>query len=187
MQSHGTAIVAGGYQSLEQKPYDSLYRLFETLIDHPVRKVWPHALQIGAWMSDHRLETLAGEPGKVGHFERVFPRDLGAGVSLPHYHVYGIAEIIPYKCIGLEVLHEKGGSYGDTREKFGFDSILLVDLGSKTHFMFFMIDVHTPKRPPADDPVSRQRHEEQEQDLRARVYRYFDNLKRLVDSDGHRP
>ncbi len=185
MQPQGMSEESRCYASLDHKPYDSVYRLFETLIDSPVARVWPHALAIRAWMSDHRLETVSGEPGRVGHFERVYPRDVGAEVPLPHYHVYGLAEIIPHRLIALEVLNENGGSYGETREKFGFDSILLVDMGEKTKLIFFMIDVYTSKSP-VRDATAQQRHDREERELYDRVYRYFDNLKRNVASDDRR-
>jgi len=128
-------------RSLDQKPHESHYVYVETIIDRPVEAVWPHALDIGSWMSAHRLETIAGEPMKVGHFERVHPRGLRAEVPLPHYHLYGIAEVIPLKLIALEVLPEKGGSYGEANEWVSFDSILFSNMGDRTKVTFLMVEV----------------------------------------------
>src|SRR5688572_20156382 len=130
--------MAAGYERLDQKPYDSHYLYDEVTLDHPVEMVWSHALKIGSWMSAHGLEAVAGEPGKVGHFERVFPHGLGPEVGLPHHHVYGIAHVIPHKYIALEVLPEKGGSYGNPRQWMSFDGILLVELGERTKLIFLL-------------------------------------------------
>jgi uncharacterized protein YndB with AHSA1/START domain len=157
---------------LDDKPYESHYVYLETVIDHPVEKVWPHAVNIGSWMTDHRLETLAGEAGEVGHFERVYLRGLGEEVPTPHYHLYGTAAVVPNKCIVLEVFPEQGGSYGKTREWMMFDSILLVDLGSRTKMIFLMIDVNMGR--------AEQKEQHQDELARERLNRYFDNLKQLV-------
>lgn len=162
---------------MEHRPYESIYLLWETTIDHPVEKVWPHALKIGSWMSAHRLETLSGEAGKVGHFERVWPRDLADDVPQPRYHLYGIAAVVPYKWIALEVLPEGGGSYGGTREWMSFDGILLVDLGGRTRLTFQMIDVHMGKGAP---DFHDRRHKELQDVAGKLLERYFENLKELV-------
>lgn len=163
---------------LEHRPYESVYLLAETTIDHPVEKVWPHALNIGSWMSAHRLEPLSGEPGKVGHFERVWPRELPDEVGQPRYHLYGIAAVIPHKCIALEVLPEKGGSYGSAREWMSFDSILFADLGGRTQLIFYMIDAHMGK----GEPDFHERRQKELQDVAGKLLvQYFENLKQLVE------
>ena len=164
------------YASLEDKPYESHYLYVDTIIDHPVERVWKHAVKISTWMTDYRLVTLAGIAGEVGHFERVYPPGLAEGTPPPHYHLYGIAELIPNKCIFIEVFPERGGSYGKTREWLMFDNILLVDLGGRTKVIFFIIDVH-PGR--AAQPES---HDDAV--LRDRLERYFVNLKKLADNDA---
>jgi hypothetical protein len=166
------------YRSLDQKPYESIYLHAETIIDHPVERVWPHALDIGRWMNAHRLKSLAGAPGRVGHFERVYPRDLGEDVAPPHYHLYGIAEIIPFKLIALEVLPEKGGSYGNAREWMSFDSVLFADLGGRTQVIFLMVDAHLGK---GDEEYYTRRKAEIEQS-RGKLERYFDNLRQQVEA-----
>lgn len=169
------------YRSLADRPYGSLYLYVETIIDHPVEKVWPNALDIGSWMSAHRLETLAGEPCKIGHFERVYPGGLGADVPLPHHHLYGIVAIIPHKLIALEVFPERGGSYGVTKPWMSFDNILLTDLGDRTKVVFLMVDAHLGAH---DEEYHRRRQREVEggRDL---LNGYFENLRRLVN-DGVR-
>jgi hypothetical protein len=167
------------YRNLSDKPFESFYLYVETVIDHPVAKVWPHALNIGGWMSDHRLDTIAGEAGKVGHFERVYPRNLGNDVPLPHYHLYGVAEIVPQKLIVLEVFPEVGGSYGKTRPKISFDNIFLTDIGGRTHVVFQMIDVQMGR---GDKDFAVRRKAELEGGVRSMIERYFENLRRLVES-----
>lgn len=167
--------------SLSDTPYESVYMHAETIIDHPVRKIWPHALNIGGWMTAHRLETLTGEPSKVGHFERVFPRNLADNTPKPHYHLYGVAEIIPLKLIALEVLPEDGGSYGNTREWMSFDSLLLTDMGQRTHLAFLMVDVHMGK---GGKEFHEQRKNELETSVREMLDGYFENLKQLIASQA---
>jgi hypothetical protein len=162
---------------LDDRPYESVYFLTETTIDHPVEKVWPHALNIGSWMSAHRLEPLSGEASKVGHFERVWPRELADDIPEPRYHLYGIAAIVPYKCIALEVLPENGGSYGSAREWMSFDSILFADLGGRTRLIFHMVDVHMGR----GTPDFHERRRKELEDIAGGLLRqYFENLKRLV-------
>ena len=165
-------------QSLDHRPYESIYMHAETILEHPVATVWPHALNIGGWMSAHRLETVAGEPGKVGHFERVFPQGLGDDSPQPRYHLYGIAEVIPLKLIALEVLPEAGGSYGNPREWMSFDSILLTDLGRRTQLTFLLVDVHMGK----GEKEFHARRKRELEEARGLLHQYFENLARLVDA-----
>lgn len=164
------------YRNLNEKPFGSEYLLIETIIDHAVDKVWPHALDIPAWMTDHRIEPLAGEPGKSGHLAQVFSCDVGPETPKPHYHLFGIAHVIPFKLIALEVFPEKGGSYGDAHEWIAFDSILFTEIMGSTRIAFLQIHVHQDHAP-AKDAAARARDE---QLMHERLTRYFENLKRLV-------
>jgi hypothetical protein len=175
--------MANTYENLDQRPYESHYLYAETIIDHPVKKVWPYALNIRSWMSDHRLETVNGETGRVGHFERVFPHGLTAETPQPHYHLYGVAEVIPFKCIALEVFPEKGGSYGNAKERTSFDCILLVDLGEKTKLIFLAIDVNMVRGEQKDIDFQK-REETGDADGHQRLNRYFENLKQLVRNEN---
>ena len=167
-------------ESLDDRPYESIYVHVETVLDHPVERVWPHALNIGGWMSAHRLEAIAGEPGKIGHFERVHPRNLSDDVPLPRYHLYGIAEIIPFKLIALEVLPEQGGSYGVTREWMSFDSIILTDMGARTNLTFLLVDAHIGR----GDSAFHARRSVELAEVRPLMQTYFQNLKRLITESG---
>jgi hypothetical protein len=167
------------YRTLNDKAYRSEYLHHDTVIDCPVAELWPHVLNIGGWMSAHRLETLDGKPGEVGYFERVYPRHLSAETPEPRYHLYGIAEVVPFKCVALEVFPESGGSYGSSVNKTSFDVISLTDLGGRTHLTFLMVDVLlTPRAGEVlhgEDKASRSAR------LRSVLDAYFNNLRALVD------
>lgn len=165
------------YEKLADKPYDSLYFYAETIIDQPIAKVWLQALDIGSWMSNHTLETLAGERGQVGYFEKVSPHEVADDVPLPHHHLYGIGAVIPMKLISLEVLPEKGGSYG-TKDWVSFDKLLFTDLGDRAQITFHMVDVHLKKA----NPVALERRRAQIEAGRELMNRHFENLRRLVEA-----
>jgi hypothetical protein len=163
-----------GYLSLEEKPYESHYLLVEALVGYPIEKVWPQALQIGKWMSGYRMETIHGRAGEIGHFEKVYSNAAAPGCPTPHHHYYGVAEIIPYKCIVLEVIPERGGSYGINRPRMSFDNIMFADLKERTNVQFLHIDVlmgHATQ----DKDLERRRGL-----LARRLEGYFENLRRLV-------
>lgn len=165
------------YRSFDDRPYDSHYLHAEATIDRPVEAVWPSALDIGSWMSDYRLETIAGEPGKAGFLQRVHPPGIGETVPQPHYHLYGIAHIIPLKLIVLEVFPEKGGSYGKAEEKLSFDSIVLNDIGNVTTINMVVVDAMMGSR----RKDSLKDLQSKEVATRERLLSYFDNLRRLVE------
>lgn len=171
------------FERLSQKPYTSQYFYVETVINQRVELIWPHALRIGNWMTDHRLETVAGEPGEIGYFERVYPSGIAADVPQPHYILYGIAEIIPFKCIALEVFPEKGGSLGDTTQWTSLDSILFSDLDGRTRVTFLQVHM-TPNGNRTEGAHPQQSTEGQDTAFRERLNRYFDNLRRLVGGDA---
>jgi len=91
--------------------------------------------------------------------------------------LYGIAYVIPLKLIVLEVFPEKGGSYGKTKPKLSFDSVLLADLGGKTLVGFHMVDVHLEK----GDAGFHARRDEELKAVRGMLEAYFGNLRRLVE------
>jgi hypothetical protein len=168
------------YDRLDRKPFGSHYRYFETTIARSVEDVWPHALNIGSWMTDHRLVPLAGEPGKVGYFEQVFAGGVGKDVPPPHHHFYGIAEVVPLKYIALEVFPEVGGSYGDPQQWIGFDGILLIDVGGSTKVVVLLLVVN-PEKPEDKAPQSHET-DAREDATAIQLNRYFDNLKRLAEA-----
>lgn len=167
------------YQTLEDREFDSHYRLDDIDIDRPVEEVWPHAVEIGRWMDTHVLETIDGSATEVGHLERVWPRNLGDDLGEPRYHLYGVAYVIPSRYIALEVFPEKGGSYGNARPWVSFDGILLTDLGDgRTRVTFLLIDVHQGK----GDRESYERRATEILERRIMTVRHLGNLKRIVES-----
>lgn len=167
------------YSRFSERPYETTYVCFDTLVEADVQHVWSCAIDIESWMSEYTLETLDGQRGRVGYFQRVYPPVL-ATMPPPHYHYYGIAEIIPQKLIALETFNEKGGSYGRARDGMHLDLIVFADFGDRTKvtFVFTMIDLGAadPERPshkPTDTDRAR---------WNARMERYFENLKQLVRS-----
>lgn len=169
------------FERLDQKAYGSHYFYVETVIDQPIERVWQRALRISDWMTDHRLETIAGKTGEVGHFERVYACGIGPEVPQPHYHLYGIAEIIPLKCIALEVFPERGGSYGDAKPWVAFDSILFSEVAGGTRLVFLQIHVTLGgNNDGVDDAHAAERRKAEEATGRERLHRYFENLRRLA-------
>jgi hypothetical protein len=135
--------------------------------------VWPHVIKIGTWMTDHRLETIDGQEATVGHFERVWPKDLDETTQEPQYHLYGIVKLIPERLVVLEVFPEKGGSYGDAfypPEFVNFDAILLTGCGDTTQVSFYGIEVFAEH----DDAY--------DEGIQVQINRYFDNLRELCES-----
>ena len=104
----------------------------ETIIDAPIEKVWPHALNTRGWLNDLHTETVAGEVGKVGHIERVtHPSKIDDDLSLRNYHYDKLIEVVPNKLFTLKVFSEKGGSYGGL-ENMSFDTFILTENNGKT-------------------------------------------------------
>jgi hypothetical protein len=168
----GLRMNQSSYQTLAQKPFETHYLHFEAVIDAPLKKVWEKAVHIGQWMNDHKLETLSGKPGELGHFEKVLPRGMD-NVPMPRHHYYGIALLVPLKCISLEVFPEKGGSYGNPDQWQMFDHVLFNEVGGKTRIVLLMHEVHPG---PAG---AKARALGEEEVMRERLGKYVENLARL--------
>jgi hypothetical protein len=172
------------YTEFDQKPFTADYTYTEQIVDHPVAEVWEHALDIPAWMSaNHEWEPIAGEPGKVGYFWRISPREhyVPADDPLPEprYHVIGISKVIPHKLIVVELWPEKGGSYGNRfmpEDDAGFGALIFTDLGDKT--CITALNIHTahrePDQPHPDTSIS-------DEEKAGPFAGHFDNLRKLVD------
>jgi hypothetical protein len=168
------------YRSLGDKPFGSKYFYVDTVLDHPVERIWPHVVNISSWMTDHTLETLNGQTGSEGHFERVWAGDIDRETTPePHYHYYGVSAVVPHKLLALEVFPEEGGSYGSMKDSVGFDAMLFTDLGDgRTKLSFLMIEVE----PPEEGDKAAQEWQDLHEVLTERISRYFDNLRELVQS-----
>jgi hypothetical protein len=163
------------YTSLEQKPFLSHYLFVDAVIDHPVQKVWPFALDLPGWMSaHHRWEQIAGEAGEAGVLWRLWPtvEYVGQETPPPNYHLAGIQRLVPHKFIGLEVFMEKGGSYGGMipEDHVGLDNLLFADLGDKTLVTALFIEETKTQLVGREDEASV-----------ANVANHFENLKKFID------
>jgi hypothetical protein len=169
---------------LADKPFASHYLHVAAVIDAPVSQVWPHVLDIESWLQDHELETINGAPGTVGLVQRVRPRGLSEAIPRPHYHLYGIAHVVPERLIVLEVFAEKGGSYGITHDWAMFDYLIVSDKGDKTEVSFVMLDLtlgDAGQRARGHNPLSKDKEAESAHTIE-RLRHNFGNLKRLVGS-----
>jgi hypothetical protein len=172
------------YTSLDEKPFASRYMFFHDVIDRPVEDVWSHAIHIGAWMNEHRLVTLAGTEGHQGHFERVYPQNLPPETPEPHYHLYGIAEVVAPHYIVLEVFSERGGSYGDESEKIGVDIIALSQREARsTNVGLFLVDLTVAQGNGAQTEAA---VADVERETQLRIPRYFENLRQLANGQEER-
>jgi hypothetical protein len=93
----------------------------EVVIDRPVGEVWEQFLDIGSWVTSHRIEEIT-EPRRVlGAITRVSPSEeamravtSGTGEGLPpaHHHYCKIIKLVPEEQYVLKTYSEEGGSYG---------------------------------------------------------------------------
>jgi hypothetical protein len=163
------------YATIDDRPFHSHYLYVETIIDHPIEKVWPHALLIDKWANNnHRYETVVDTGGGVGHLWRLYYQSVPEGTPEPHYSFTGITYVIPHKLVGYEVFPEKGGSYGGMipLDYRGFDTMVVDDLGGRTKVAVLVIST-------SENPIDVGRSDE---DRAAAFYAHFDNLRTLVDA-----
>lgn len=109
----------------------------EVTIDRPVAEVWEKYLDIASWVTSHRIEDAAGEPGSVGSITRVyFDEKIAAEIDMPHprYHYCKIIKLEPLKHYLLKTYSEKGGSYGSRIT--AFDNAKFEEINGKTHIIF---------------------------------------------------
>ena len=178
------SATAQGIKILDQRPYESYYKIHETTINHPLEKVWPHVLNIGGWMINHEMETISGEPGQEGHLVKVMPHGIGDEVPLPHYHLYGITKIIPYKYIALEIFNEEGGSYGVNKKGMSFDSILLNEVNGKTKITFLITGMSFEKTADQKKSQTPEEIKKAAEQFDKRFKGFWKNLSGLVEGNG---
>lgn len=179
-----------GYTMLDQKPFTADYTYTEQIVHHPVAKVWEYALDLPAWMSaNHEWVPVSGEPGTVGYFWKISPREHyvpgDQPLAEPRYHVIGISKVIRNKLIIVEIFPEKGGSYGNRfmpEDDRGFGQLILTDLGEKT--CITAVNIHTasrgPDQPHPDTSIS-------DEEKAGPFAGHFDNLRKLVDGISLQP
>jgi hypothetical protein len=179
------STLESSYQSVDQRPFDTHYVWADADYDHPIEKVWEHAVDIPSWMgANHEWEPLAGETGKAGMLYRLWPRRhylVESGVEgecpPPHYHFVGIAKVIRHKLLGIEVWPEEGGSYGGLviPSHKGLDSLVFTDLGGgRTNLKGLFIAVE-------DRKPDQQIDTSEEENIAANVMLHFDNLRKVIE------
>jgi hypothetical protein len=115
----------------------------EVTIDRPVSEVWEQFLDVGSWVTSHKIEEIT-EPRRVlGAITRVSPSEeamravtSGTGEGLPpvHYHYCKIIKLVPEQQYVLKTYSEKGGSYG--LEIVAFDDARFYSEDGKTRAVF---------------------------------------------------
>ncbi|MEM9304106.1 MAG: hypothetical protein AAGE01_18475 [Pseudomonadota bacterium] len=68
------ALIAASQVSTQEHDAEAYHRVLHYRIEIPadVEVVWPHVMDLGAWMFDFDLELVAGEPGTVGEVRRLY-------------------------------------------------------------------------------------------------------------------
>ena len=176
MFGHGIADEDKHWRDKEY--YDVTYYT-DTVIDAPIEKVWPHALNTRAWLNDLHTETVFGEVGTVGHIERVTPPgSLDDDLSLRNYHYDKLTEVIPNRLFTLKVFFEKGGSYCGLNT-MSFDTFMLSEDNGKTRVSMIYNAEH-PRHGKTDAEIEKTNR------LRAdrfdvRFVKFWSKLEKLVN------
>ncbi len=115
----------------------------EVVIDRPVSEVWEQFLDVGSWVTSHKIQEVGEARRTLGAITRVSPSEeamravtSGTGEGLPpaHHHYCKIVQFVPEQQYVLKTYSEKGGSYG--LELTAFDDTRFADLGGKTKVTF---------------------------------------------------
>lgn len=179
---NGGYVVAGEEKHWRDVEYYDKHHYYEAIIDHPVEKVWRHVLNIKGWLNRNDTETIAGEPLKVGHISKVYPKKLGDDVDKPHYNFYKLAEVIPNKLLTLKIYSEKGGSYGSPIEDISFETIFLSEIGGKTKVS--LIYNQEKIRNGLTDKEIEKIQKNNKKYLANVVAKYWENLKQSIENGG---
>jgi hypothetical protein len=110
----------------------------EVFIDRPIGQVWKQFLDLGSWITSHRIEEISAAKRTLGAITRVsYTRAKELGQPLPHYHYCKIIKLVPEQRYVLKAYSEKGGSYG--MQYTGFDDARFVakDGGTLLTFSFY--------------------------------------------------
>lgn len=178
----GSCIASESKHWRDVEYYDVTYYT-ETIIDAPVNKVWPHALNTKGWLNDLRTETVFGQVGKVGHVERVaHPSIFDDDLALRNYHYDKLTEVIPNKLFTLKVFSEKGGSYGSGEENVSFDTFILTESNGKTKVSLIYNAEHT-RGGKSDEEIKRE-NENMKKAFDKRFVAFWMKLHKLVESSS---
>src|SRR4051812_21858812 len=155
----------------------------ELVIDAPLADVWGQFLDIGSWVTSHKIEEVGELRRTLGAVTRVSPKeetveDLGAdgpAIPLPHYHYCRIIKFLPEQQYVLKTYAETGGSYG-LEEFLAFDDSRFYAVDGKTTATFTLY-AHMKGALVANDADAMDRSM---QTSRAGMVSNLENLKRIV-------
>lgn len=168
----------------DQAVGSGLYEI-ELVIDAPVSKVWDQFVDIGSWVTSHRIEEVGDLRRTLGAVTRVSPREevvdeLGVGdsaIPLPHHHYCRIIKFVPERQYVLKTYAERGGSYG-FEEFLAFDDSRFYAVDGATRATFTLY-AHMKGEFVASDPAGMDRSM---QTSRAGMVSNLENLKRIAEA-----
>jgi len=154
----------------------------EIVIDAPVAKVWHQFLDIGSWVTSHKIEEVGDLRRTLGALTRVSPREdvvknIAALVPLPHHHYCKIIKFVPEQQYVLKTHAEKGGSYG-MDDFIAFDDTRFHAVDGKTSMTFTLFS-HFKGALVGDDPDAMTRSMD---GSRAGMVENLGKLKRMVEA-----
>jgi hypothetical protein len=161
--------------------YNAQYEV-AVIIDRPVRDVWNQFLDIGSWVTSHKIEEVQGQRGTVGGITRVsshLAKD--SGYPPPHYHFCKIVKVVPEEQYVLKTYSERGGSYG--MQMTGFDDSRFTALSERTTRLTFNLMIEFKCDKAAEEPASMDALME---GSRQGMIENYLNLKRIVESESGR-
>jgi len=111
----------------------------EVFIDRSVDKVWKRFIDMGSWVTSHRIEQIHGEPGAVGSIIRAsFNRASELAMPLPHHHYCKIIKLSWEQQYLFKTYSESsGGSYGLAITGFDDTRFHSEDQGTRVTFNFY--------------------------------------------------
>src|SRR5579871_1368999 len=107
----------------------------EILVERPVSQVWKQYIDLPAWVTSHKIETVYGEPGAVGSVTLVTDKTAQElGYAPPYHHYCKIVKLVPQQQYVLKTYAEEGGSYG--MDMTCFDDTRFIAVGGHTRIVF---------------------------------------------------
>lgn len=155
--------------SLEREKRLDLILRTEITIDRPVKEVWPHFLNMEAWMVGHRFQPIEGQPGEEGQIRLVMPE----GEKPENYYFIETVRATPFAQYVVKVVPR-------TRDNFaGFADFSFTEIDGKTHLIY---DIYVDRpAPPMSDKELRKLRDEQHANSREFIASNNRNLKALVE------
>lgn len=107
----------------------------DILIDRPVHDVWVQFLDLGSWITSHRVEPVSGVPGTLGSITRVaFKKAKELGMPPAHHHYCKVIKVVPDVQYVMKTYSEQGGSYG--MQMLGYDDTRFEAKSGQTKLTF---------------------------------------------------